>query len=110
MLTILQRMKKNKIMKIYPKSFTITIIIIWAIFILINTIWSRVSANYGIEFMVMYHSIHPHPFLITKGDLTLVQHIYGVLFDVFYAIVDAFIIGLSFSVIYNFLIDKIELK
>lgn len=97
-------------MKIYIKSFTITISIIWLIFILITSVWSRVSSSYGIEFMVMYHSIHPHPYLITKGDLSVLQHFYGVLFDIFYAIVDSIILGLLFSIIYNYLIDKIEMK
>jgi len=97
-------------MKIYPKSFTMTLMILWSVFILITTIWSRISTNYGIEFMAMYHSVHPHPFLVTKGDLTLVQHFYGIMFDLFYAVVDAFIIGFLFSVIYNLLVDKIEIK
>jgi hypothetical protein len=99
-----------RIMKLYPKSFTLTTMILWSVFILITTIWSRLSSNFGVEFMVMYHSIHPHPFLITKGDLSLTEQIYGSLFDLFYALVDAFIVGLSFSFIYNFFVDKIESK
>ncbi len=95
-------------MRLHLKSFTLTITAIWTIWILIISIWSRISSNFGLEFMVMYHSVHPHPFLITRGDLSITQHIYGILFDLFYAIVDAIIFGISFSIIYNYFIEKFE--
>jgi H+/gluconate symporter-like permease len=76
--------------------------------ILILSIWSRVSVHFGKAFMEIFQSVHPHPFQISAVNLTAVDHIFGVLLDLLYVIVDSIIFGLILTRLYNWLVDRSE--
>lgn len=95
-------------MKLNSRAFTLAFTIIMTALILILSIWSRVSIHFGKAFMEIFQSVHPHPFQISAVNLTAVDHIFGVLLDLLYVIVDSIIFGLVLSRLYNWLADKSE--
>lgn len=77
------------------KAAIISVTIPFTVIMLILSVWSRVSVEFGIYFMQAFHSVHPHPFTVTAPGLLWYEHIFGVLFDVFYTAVDtAFLTGI----------------
>ncbi len=83
------------------KAFAITFATIFGVLILVISIWTRVSTQFGAEFMSVFNSVHPHPFRATLAGLSVLEHTYGVALDLFYAVVDALIFSFSFCLLYN---------
>ena len=76
-------------------------ILLGSILILILSIWSRWSLVFGKEFMDAWSSIHPNIYQASRSDLEFVQHVYGVLFDFFYAVIDSIVFSAALSLLYN---------
>ncbi len=87
-------------MKMNVKAFTLAFSIIMTLLILVLSTWSRISTVFGVEFMMAFQSIHPHPFPGTPGT-DLPGNALGVLFDGAYALVDSVIFSLAFTFLYN---------
>ncbi len=88
-------------MKLDAKAFAITFTTIFAVLILVISIWARASTQFGAEFMDAFNSVHPHPFRASLENLSTLEHVYGAALDVFYAVVDSLIFSFSFSFLYN---------
>ena len=88
-------------MKIDTRAFAIAFATIFGILILVISVWSRTSTQFGAEFMDVFNSVHPHPFRATLEGLTTLEHVYGAALDLFYAIIDSLIFAFSFSLLYN---------
>ena len=95
-------------MKINIRAFTIAFTVVMSILILVITVWARLSGIFGREFMDLYNSVHPHPFRVTLGGLTPLEHVYGVGLDLFYAVVDSLVFSLSFGFLYNWLAGDVK--
>ncbi|MBX7059670.1 MAG: hypothetical protein K1X75_16520 [Leptospirales bacterium] len=93
-------------MKIHLRAFAIAFSSISAAAILIISIWTRVSADFGDAFMDAYNSIHPHPFRATLESLSVGEQAAGATFDLFYAAIDGLIFSLSIALLYNRLAKK----
>lgn len=88
-------------MKINIKAFTTALTIIFTAMILIISIWTRLSTQFGQEFMSAFNSIHPHPFVATLDNLSMAEEFYGIGLDLFYAVIDSIIFSLGFALLYN---------
>ena len=88
-------------MKIHVRAFALSFTIIFALLILLLSVWSRLSLTFGNAFMEAFTSIHPNPYAVMRPDLSLGQNAIGVAFDVFYAVVDSLVFSLSFTFLYN---------
>ena len=89
-------------MKVNIKALCISLTVILTLLIMIISIWSRTSTQFGREFMELYNSVHPHPFR-AASDLKTLEHAYGVGLDMFYALVDSLIFALGFGLLYNWI-------
>ncbi len=90
--------------RIDPRAFAVALTVFFAVLILIVTIWTRVpNSSFGQEFMDAFNSVHPHPFRASLEGLTFNEHIYGVLLDLFYTIMDSLIFSWTFSFLYNWM-------
>lgn len=88
-------------MKLNAKAFAITFTTIFAILILVISVWARASTQFGAEFMDAFNSVHPHPFRASLESLSTLEHVYGTALDLFYAIIDSLIFSFSFCLLYN---------
>ncbi len=88
-------------MQIQLRAFTISFSVLIAAIVLIISIWTRVSADFGDSFMEAFNSIHPHPFRASLESLTLLEHCAGALFDLFYAAIDGVIFSMLLALFYN---------
>ncbi|MEQ9363249.1 MAG: hypothetical protein RIF32_03345 [Leptospirales bacterium] len=88
-------------MKLNAKAFAITFTTIFTVLILVISVWSRASTQFGAEFMDAFNSVHPHPFRASLESLSTLEHVYGAALDAFYAIVDSLIFAFSFCFLYN---------
>lgn len=90
--------------KLDPRAFAFALTVFFAVLVLVITIWTRVpNSSFGQEFMDAFNSVHPHPFRASLEGLTFNEHIYGVVLDLFYTIMDALIFSLVFSFLYNWM-------
>jgi hypothetical protein len=90
------------------KSLVISVTVPSAFVMLVISIWSRLSVQFGTYFMQAFNSLHPHPFTALETDLEWYEHMYGVLFDTLYTAVDvAFFVGVV-GLLYNWQARKGE--
>ena len=97
-------------MKIDTRAFAIAFTLLMVGIILAITVWTRLSSQFGREFMDVFNSVHPHPFRATREGLSLAEEAYGSGLDVFYTLVDSLIFSLSFGLLYNRLARSNEQK
>ena len=95
-------------MKINVKAFTITFTVIMVVLMLAISLWARLSAHFGHEFMDLFNSLHPHPFRASIAGLGWLETFYGLGLDLFYTLVDSLIFSLAFSTLYNFIQSRSE--
>jgi len=97
-------------MRIHLTAFAISLTAVFSIFMLVITIWTRLSTSFGGEFMLAFQSIHPNPYGANNTDLTILEQVMGGGLDFFYAATDALILSLAFGSLYNFLVQRLTLK
>ncbi|MCB1308013.1 MAG: hypothetical protein KDK30_07535 [Leptospiraceae bacterium] len=93
-------------MKINTRAFIIAFTTIFAVLILLLTVWTRLSTQFGAEFMAVFNSVHPHPYRATVGGLQWHEEVFGAAIDFFYAVVDSLIFSLAFSSLYNWVLSR----
>ncbi|MCB1168450.1 MAG: hypothetical protein KDK37_09640 [Leptospiraceae bacterium] len=90
-------------MRFNIKALVLATTIPGSVTMLVLSVWSRLSVQFGSYFMQAFNSVHPHPFTALHPNLTWYEHIYGVLFDVGYTAIDiAFLAGVI-GFLYNWL-------
>lgn len=88
-------------MKIDTRAFAIAFSVLMVLIILAISIWTRLSTQFGREFMDVFNSVHPHPFRATLEGLSTTEEAYGLGLDVFYTLVDSLIFAFGFGALYN---------
>ena len=94
-------------MKLNIKWFSLTAVVVGTVPALVLFIWC--SANgFGAELVRLFESIHPSGGFSIIGNMTggFSAKVPGIIINTLYAVVDSFIGGFAFSVLYNFFVTR----
>lgn len=94
-------------MKFNVKWFSITALIIGTIPFMGLFIWCSIN-GFGIEIVKLFESVHPSSgySIFQNMDKAFSGRIPGIIIDTVYAALDSFILGFSFSGLYNFFVAR----